>query len=289
MSIRKILVPLSGRHDPADPQSLDAPALTAGFSLARKFAAEMEVLCVTQPPSTESTIWADWIPDYGIDELLGAIERQSGARHRQARASYDKALEASEDTQRRTSRFVEKVGEIGDTVGSFGRLSDLIVVASTEARWGAPFRPILEAALRRAARPVFVSSPKLTDAACRHVAIAWNDTAEAARAAFGALPFLKLAEQVDILCCEAGDDFLLEDSSIALLAYLKLHGVSAKAHHFSGSAWKEHDAIIAKAIDLKCDLLCLGSVIHARTHSLIYGSLTEAVLKSPRIPALLVP
>ena len=289
MTIRRILVPLSGRHAPADPQSLDAPALAAALALAQAFQAQLEVLCVTQQPSAEGTIWADWIPDYGMDELLDAIERQGGARHRQARASYKKALEALNDPQTVTSEFVEKIGEIGDTVGDFGRLSDVIVIASNEARWNAPFRPILEAALRRTSRPVFVSPPKSVEAACRHVAIAWNNTAASARGVAGSLPFLKLADQVDILCCDEGDEYLLEDNADALVAYLRLHDVSASVHRFQGRGWKTPEVIIDRAIKSNCDLLVLGGVIHGRAHSLMYGSLTEAVLKQPRLPALIVP
>lgn len=49
MDIRKILVPLSGRFDPADSESLDAPALQTALGLARHLDARIEVLSVIGP------------------------------------------------------------------------------------------------------------------------------------------------------------------------------------------------------------------------------------------------
>jgi nucleotide-binding universal stress UspA family protein len=289
MTIRKILVPVSGHYAVSDPQSLDASALAAGFALSRRFTAEVDVLYVSEPPSTEGTIWADWLPDYGMDALFAAIERQAGVRYQHAEASYNVALEMVGKPQRKRAKFIERIGNVSDTVGAYGRLADLIVIANSEAYWREASRPVLDAALRRTARPIFVVPPGQTDAPCRHIAIAWNDTAASARGVMGALPFLKGADQVEILCCEAADAYALQDSSAALSAYLRLHGIDADVHHLVGSAWRAHDAILSKALDLKCDLLCLGGVTHTRAHNLIYGSLTEAVLKEPRIPTLIVP
>ena len=290
MTIRKILVPLSGRHAADDPQSVDVPALSAAFSLAQKFEAKLEALCVTQARNTKDTVWDDWIPDYGMDELLDAIERQEDARNRQAKESYDKVQGNVEGTPKPKASFVEQVGAVGETVGAFGRLSDLIVVASSETTWNARSRPILDAAFRRTARPVFVAPLNIDTADCATVALAWNNTAAAARAVAGAMPFLQAAKKVNILCCDEGDEYLMDDYAEGLVAYLKLHGVSAKVNRFVGhGGWQSPEAIVNKAVELESDLLVLGCVIHRRALNLLYGSLTETVLESPRLPTLLVP
>jgi len=46
MPIRKVLVPLSGQHDPADPDSPERPALETAFLLGRRLDAHVEVCCI---------------------------------------------------------------------------------------------------------------------------------------------------------------------------------------------------------------------------------------------------
>lgn len=46
MSIKKILIPLSGQYDPADPESLDKPALVTAFNVGRHLNAHVEVFCI---------------------------------------------------------------------------------------------------------------------------------------------------------------------------------------------------------------------------------------------------
>ena len=51
MSVRRILVPLSGQYSPNDPVSLEFPALETGFLVGRKFDAHVEVFCIEAEPS----------------------------------------------------------------------------------------------------------------------------------------------------------------------------------------------------------------------------------------------
>ena len=46
MPVRKILVPLSGQHEPNSPESLELPALETGLMLGRQFDDHVEVFCI---------------------------------------------------------------------------------------------------------------------------------------------------------------------------------------------------------------------------------------------------
>ena len=289
MGIKKILVPLSGRHDPGDPASLDAPAQQSAVKLARRLDALAEVLCVISPASPEAAGWISWMPNYGMESVLDAIEKQGRIRRRNARKSYDALVAPEVRAGGLRAAFVEREGDIGRTVGAVGRLADLIVVANSQTRWEQPFRPILDAALRETARPVFVAPPVAPETVGDNVTIAWNDSVEASRALAGALPLLQKARSVTVLTCrEEGQSSERADPE-AVVAYLELHGVKAKSAAFQASHRHVAREIIDAALAQGSDLLVLGSVIHSRAHSLIYGSLTEEVLKAPRLSALLVP
>jgi nucleotide-binding universal stress UspA family protein len=224
-----------------------------------------------------------------MDAVLDAMERQGEVRKRNAQKSFADFVKPDVDAGHLLAAFVEMRGEIGAAIGAAGRLSDLIVVASSQARWEQPFRPVLDAALRQTGRPVFVTPPSAPEKIAEVVAVAWNDTPEAARALAGAVPLLKTAKSVIVLTCQEDDasEKLVGPSAVA--EYLGMHGVKATSRIFVA----KHRRIAREIIDAACaegaDLLVLGSVIHSRAHSLVFGSLTEEVLKAPRMCALLVP
>lgn len=291
--IREILIPLSGRYDPDDPEELDTPALQIGFEVARRFGAHAEVLCITSGPPEVGDDWPAWLPDYGTAAQLDMIREEAEARRRRARDSYQRVraacdpvpVELAAPGPGHSVRFVERIGDVRETVGAFGRLSDLIVLASSVVRWEMPFRPILEASLRRTACPVLVSPAAAPTRFATRIAIAWNDTIESARAVAAALPFLATAEQVTIICCK-------EHGSVApdprgLIEYLAWHGIEAAAVEIDESPRKAGAGIVDRALAESCDLLVLGAYLHSRGHSLLFGSVTEAVLHHPRLPALL--
>lgn len=289
MAIKTILVPLSGRLAPDDPESLDSPALRTAARLAQRLDAHAEILSVIGPGSAEAAGWVSWVPNYGVDAVIDAMERQGEVRRQNARKSFEELIKPEVDAGKLRAGFVEKKGEIGATVGAAGRLSDLIVIASSQTRWDLPFRPILDAVLRQMGRPVYVAPPAAPATTAEHIVIAWNDTPEAARALAGAMPFLKQAASVTVLTGRESDEPSAQADPEAVVRYLALHGVDAASRAFDA----KHRRVAGEIIDAACaegaDLLVLGLVIHSRAHSLVYGSLTEEVLKAPKLSALLVP
>jgi len=87
----KILVPLSGRFDPDDPESLDWSALETGLKVGEQLQAHVEVLCITGPPRNPEKALAAWIPSYGAEQLAKLIEEEGEARHKRARSSFEAA------------------------------------------------------------------------------------------------------------------------------------------------------------------------------------------------------
>lgn len=287
MNIRKICVPMSGRYSTLDPENLDGPALQAALTYAKVFGAEVEVLCVTETAASELSPWAAWVPNYGVTELFKEIERLGNVRRNQARKTFEKIM--SRDCDHASGSFVEMAGDIGDVVGNAGRLCDLIVLASSKTRWSMPFRPIMDASLRRTGRPVLVSPQVPPATPSTNVTVAWNNSAESARALAAALPLLaRPGVATTILTCQE-DNSPTDLCCDELVTYLQLHGVNAQVNLLQSDTRNAPQTILSAALDQGSDLLVLGAVIHSRAHSLIYGSLTEAALSAPKLPALLVP
>lgn len=295
MAIRRILVPLSGRYDAEDPENLDRPALQSALVVARAFDAHVDVLCVIGEPSKPDERWSEWMPGYGVHQVIDWVKTEGKSRSRRARLAFDEVFSGCEPPQTAegtvgtgfSATFVERVGELRQTVGEHGRVSDLIITASSRARWETPFRPILEACLRRTARPILVSPASGMSTVGEHVALAWNDSIESARAVAASLAFLRRAKSVHVISCRerSTDGHRLD----AVTEYLAWHGVNAESMQIEAPPKRSASAIVDAAKSSGCDLVAMGAYIHTRTHALLFGSLTEHVLSGPGLPTLIVP
>lgn len=154
MAIQRVLAPTSGRYSPNDPENLDRPAIQAGLRVVELFKARLDVLSVVESERTIKPEWMGWLPGHSIDPLLNEIARQGRVRRKHARSIFDTVVK--DRPQGPQAEFTEAEGSIPDIVGTFGRLSDLIVLANSEARWGMPKRPILETVLWQTGRPASV-------------------------------------------------------------------------------------------------------------------------------------
>ena len=183
MAIQEILVPISGLYDPEDPESLDEPALKMALFIGSLYHAHIQVLCITGEPDKPDEHVSAWMPGYGVSELISWMHKEGDARRKRAKATFERCVAEcipKPAINKRTSKtfsasFKELIGDIRENVGTYGRASDLIVIATSLTRWEMPYRPLLEAAIRRTGRPVLVCPVDKPESFAKRIAIAWND------------------------------------------------------------------------------------------------------------------
>jgi len=115
----------------------------------------------------------------------------------------------------------------------------------------------------------------------RTVAIAWDVSAEVARAVRCAMPFLKRAEQVHVMISR--EHRIDEREALKLVDYLAVHGVAASSmllrpKHGVGFA------LLEAAAEVKCDLMVMGAFHHSPLREANFGGTTECALHSADIP-----
>jgi nucleotide-binding universal stress UspA family protein len=156
---------------------------------------------------------------------------------------------------------------------SRGRLHDLIVLARPSQRPNTDATVIFNAALFETGRPVLVA-PVQDGVLGRRVAIAWNGSAEAARAVASAMDFLRRAETVEAV---AADPDRASDVSLKeLVTYLAWHGIAVRQQPL-GEAGHAGEAV-AKAV-ASADLVVMGAYSHSRLRQLILGGVTRYMLE----------
>lgn len=119
----------------------------------------------------------------------------------------------------------------------------------------------------------------------RKVAIAWNGSREAARAAHDALPLLQAAKSVLVLSINASPE--VAASAATLAGNLGHHGVSAQAKRIEPGDIDEGEVLLSTLADEGAELLVMGVYGHSRVREMILGGVSETILDSMTLPVLL--
>lgn len=167
------------------------------------------------------------------------------------------------------------------------RWNDIVVVERPQLNpdaptgWGVVSRTVFASS----APVVVVPDSVKLDNCGGHLAIAWNQSREAARAIHGALPLLARAERVTVLAGEAVDNpfGLRYLPRLDLQAWLARHEIDAEFRSFQGG--KDHGAALLDAAHAaSADMIVMGAWGHSRITELVLGGTTRYLFQSSDLP-----
>ena len=120
------------------------------------------------------------------------------------------------------------------------------------------------------------------------VVLAWNATRESTRAVHDAMPLLRRAKRVHLMCLERESD-LRHISRLQLndaRDWLVRHGVEPHIHQepIRGDVG---EALLSRADDLGADLVVMGGYGHSRMAEFLLGGVTRRLLAQMTMPVLL--
>ena len=254
-----------------------AERLQLAFSLAGRFDAHLVALFA---------LGAARIPSYALAEAGAVVrdieERRRGEAARAAQAEF----RAAEQRAGGKSEWRVSGDDASAAVRLSARYADLVVLGQPE-RGQAMERAFVEEVILAAGRPVLMVpyAGRFLDTGKR-VLIAWNASAEAARAVTDALPLLSRAQSVEVVAFgEGGDHGEVPGADLAL--FLARHGVKASAAHQSARGIDVGNQILSRAADASADLIVMGAYGHSRLRELALGGATRAVLDAMTVPVLM--
>jgi nucleotide-binding universal stress UspA family protein len=138
-------------------------------------------------------------------------------------------------------------------------------------------------------RPVLVvPHGRPVEAVGRRVLVAWNGSKEATSAVTGAIPLLRLAEQVTVVVFEppAQDSTAGIDPPADLVAWLGRHQVKAQVLVRATGA-DVGAQLLALGGELRADLVVMGCYGHTRFRELLLGGASRTVLRDMTVPVLM--
>ncbi|HEV7254254.1 MAG TPA: universal stress protein [Mesorhizobium sp.] len=182
-----------------------------------------------------------------------------------------------------TSILSAPVGDL-DRVAAEARLFDLTAVGWE--RDNQTTAMTAEALVFGSGRPVVLLPQAPDPGGVEAVAIAWDGSGVAARAAFDAMPFLARAKRVAVLTVT--DEKPMErDVGPRFAEALKRRGLPAEALAVPAQDGPVSDTLQEEALRWGAKLLVMGGYGHSRLRDFVLGGATKGILSDLRLPVLL--
>ena len=177
-----------------------------------------------------------------------------------------------------------KAGSPDKLFSIVGPVTDLIVVSRPANKNSVVASKFMQSALLNSAKPVLILPQESQATVGKHISIAWNQSAEAARAVTAAIPLMRQAESVNIIT--NGVEDRVGPKSRHLQQYLTMHGIDA--NHIQCREKDDTEALLSSFQQTQSDLMVMGAYSRSRLRQLIFGGVTEHMLYQADIPVLML-
>ena len=264
----------------------------AALQLGQAFAARVELLHIELSDESTIPIVAEGMTAGAVGQMLEGLSEQREARAKTAESLYrtlcvDAGLAtcAPDDAPQPGAfrvAFRHVVGREADELSRRGRLADLVIVRGPVAEGG--FSQAVETAMFETGRPLLMVPETLPDELGKSIALAWDGTLGAARAAGAALPLLRRAETVTIL---TADMEKVGTKPSALAVYLAEHGITARTWAFLPEGGALGERLLDEATAAGADTLVMGAYGHSRLREMVLGGVTQSVTAKSTIPVFM--
>lgn len=252
--------------------------LAVAQALADRHGAKLTALFGARPDPTQASF------AYSAGAALQAVEEHvvpvdsERARLRDLIAEHD-----------RECVWCDVVGDsIVHAVVAEAAYADLLVLgppAGPDEVGGAPPGFAESVILQSGTPALVVPHPHLQETVGDRVLVAWNGSAQAARALKSALPFLQRSAEVHIVSW-ARRVPAAPFSGLDVAGWLQRHGVGAHAHA-QGLVADVASDLRALALQLGADLVVMGCYGHSRIREQVFGGVTRGLLARLPMPVLM--
>lgn len=219
---------------------------------------------------------------------VGAMAREVTAR---CRARGDALVKALQEALHPLDRAL-RVTELDCVMGSIGRAEvgaahycDLILAVLAEA--DSAMQATAETLIFGSGRPTLVVPQEAAPSTFAHVAIAWDGSRVATRAAADAAEFLRRAARVTIISVTDEKALPAGSPSERLAEHLSRHRIAADVSVAQAEGRPIGAVLQGHARAIGADMLVMGAFGHSRLRDFVMGGATKGVLHDLKLPVLL--
>jgi len=189
-------------------------------------------------------------------------------------------------TQGPSYGWFEGAAEGEDSVGSHGRVFDVIVLSRPNADTTSLHNRAIESALFESGRSVLLTPPIAPKEIATNIMVHWNRSTEQARATDAAMPLLQRASRVTVLDVNGGQG-VPGPSAAQLIKYFERSGISADLLTVGLEGRSTGEAVLRAVAAQGCDLLVKGAYTQSRLRQMIFGGATSHILANAELPVLM--
>lgn len=176
--------------------------------------------------------------------------------------------------------------ELMETFLAQARVHDMTIL-DTERIALSTDRALIEAALFDSGRPVLLVPPGTDGFRGRRIVIAWDGSAQAARAVNEAMPLLRMAREVEIVSVIGEKDLSGTVPGVELAPHLGAHDVRANVVNLNAMDGDVAVTLRHYVCENAVDIVVMGAYAHSWVREVILGGTTETLLKSFPVPILM--
>lgn len=272
--IKDIVVNLGlGSNDPAGDYAV---------SMAEIFEAHLLAIAVSYDPVIPGTVMGGIPP-----EIIEGQRRESDKLARAAIARFEQAAKRA-GISAETRTINASLAGAADKIGGIGRRFDLIIVGQPDRQKPTADQVIDEGVLFGSGRPViFVPFIQKGAAILDRVMICWDGSRAAARAVGDALPFLKKANQVEVVIISDKPGKTDEVPGADMGQHLARHGLKVDVKRITSPDIDVPSTILSHASDSSADMIVMGGYGHSRLREFVLGGATRGLLEAMTVPVLM--
>jgi nucleotide-binding universal stress UspA family protein len=258
------------------------PAGNYAVSVAEAFGSHLLGIAFSYEPVIPGTVMGGIPP-----EIIESQRTESDKKARAAIARFEQATKRT-GISAETRTISASISGAADQLGRIGRRFDLVIVGQPGRKDSLPDEVIDEGVLFESGRPViFVPFIQKGGVTLDRIMVCWDGSRTAARAIADAMPFLKKAEQVEIVIISDKPGKKDEVPGADLGQHLARHGLKVDVKRITSPDIDVPSTILSHAADSSADMIVMGGYGHSRLREFVLGGATRGLLEAMTVPVLM--
>ncbi|WP_262032273.1 universal stress protein [Microvirga sp. Mcv34] len=148
-------------------------------------------------------------------------------------------------------------------------------------------RTLIEQAIFSSGRPVIVVPRGVDTFRAGRIIVAWDGTPKAARALNDALPFLRAADQVELVSVTGEKDLAKTVPGAEIAPHLARHDINVNVVNLPAQQGDVAETLRNHANLTQADMVVMGAYAHSRLRQLVLGGVTQSLLNASPVPLFL--
>ncbi len=283
--MKRLLVPMFG-------DERDNTALGAAIKFANTGGVHVDARLFLRDPNGVIPYVGEGISASSAQRLFEAAQDNLQKREKSAQTNFDawcahEKINIGEriENGHSSADFEVVIGPLPNAVIPFARIADINIFVRSHDINDPDWSDLIQTALFDSGRPTLLVSSVVPASIAKRIVIAWNGSAEAARAVATTMPLLQQAEAVFIVTINDEDD---DHDPSKLAATLEMNGITATPVSTNADQASVTNALMAKAVKVHADMVIIGAYSHNRLGEMIFGGVTHDLQGRSDIPILMV-